>query len=275
LFTTTYAFYYVSAAKIDTNKVFVAHRNGNYLYGAVCTISGTDITVGTDTMLSDVNNSYYNASAVTLGTDKVFVAHRNGDYLYGVVCTISNTTITAGVDTQLSDATGSYTSASAAALGSDKVFVAHQGPDGNSLCGIVCAISGTTITVGNDKELSSGAGTVSSDYASAVALGTGKVFVAHRYGSFFHGIVCAISGTTVIPGADAALSSDYTTYTYASTVALDSNNVFIAHRNNNYLYGMVSNAPDITVQTSSTKIDGLTKTECTTSTAGEVWVLNT
>lgn len=132
-----------SIALINTNKVFIAHRNGSYLYGVVCTINNTTITPGTDTQLSDGTNSYDDSSTILVGTNKVFIAHRNGSYLYGLVCTIDNTTITAGVDTKLSDGDYSYNYASAVLVDTNKVFIAHR--NDADLYGIVFKINGTNI----------------------------------------------------------------------------------------------------------------------------------
>ena len=132
------SYQYASAVQIDTNKVFIAHRSGDYLYGIVCTISGNTITAGTDTQLSTVTSSYEYTSAALVDTNKVFVAHRNGNYLYGMVCTISGTTVTAGTDTQLLTGGTSYSDASAVQLDTNRVFIAHR--SGSGLYGVVCTV---------------------------------------------------------------------------------------------------------------------------------------
>jgi len=371
------SYYHISAVALSDTKVFIAHRNGSYLYGIVCTINGTTITAGTDTQLSTGGTSYQYASSVALSDNKVFVAHRYGSYLYGIVCTIDGTTITAGTDTQLSTGSSAYSYASAVSLGENKVFVAYcynssylgcivceingttitigtetqlstkgssyeyasavslsenkvfvahrNGGSSNSsyLNGIVCTIDGTTITAGTDTTISSTSN--ASYYASAVALNDNKVFVAHRYGSYLGGVVCTIDGTTITAGTDTTLVSINYSYEYASAVALSNNKIFIAHRSGSYLYGIVCtisgttitagtdtqlstgsvsyyyasavalsnskvfiarcynadylggivcNISVNTIQEATTKINGLTKTQCTTSTTGDVWALN-
>ena len=118
----------LSAVVLSSSKVFIAHCNGSTtLYGIVCTISGTTITPGTDTLIYD---SYYNAnyiSAVALSSTQVFIAHNFGNRsmnLWAVVCTISGTTITPGTDGQITanTITGRI---SAVALSSTQVFIAH------------------------------------------------------------------------------------------------------------------------------------------------------
>lgn len=186
-----------------------------------------NITTGTNTLLASTSDSYQNAKAVALGADKVFVSHYGGNgYLYGIVCTVSGTTITAGTDTQLSTGIYSYQYASTVKLDTDKVFIAHQDRSG-----------------GND---------------------------------YIYGMVCAIIGTTIVATANTQLTTVASSAPYASAVIVGSDKVFVNHKTGSYLYGVISNATDFVVQeaTYGAAICGLTKTECTTSTAGEVWVLN-
>ena len=102
--------YDISAVKINSNKVFIAHTYGlepYYLYGLVCTINGENITAGRDTQLS---TRYGGAeiSTVLLSNNKVFIAY---DYintsvniqLYAMVCTIDGENITVGTDTEISN----------------------------------------------------------------------------------------------------------------------------------------------------------------------------
>ena len=184
LATTSKAAYVISAVALSDSKVFIAHsyRSYYYLYGMVCTISSTTITAGTDTQLStQAYSGNASISAVALSDSKVFIAHnRDSDYyLYGMVCTVSGTTITAGTDTQLSTETYSGAVISAVALSDSKVFIAHSYGSYYYLNGMVCTVSGTTITAGSDTSLvtTSDAGFV----ISAVALSDSKVFIAHSY----------------------------------------------------------------------------------------------
>ena len=267
---------YSSAVTLSTDKVFIEYNNSYYSYGVVCTISGTTITVGTDVQLSTISGSYQFASVTLVSTDKVFVAHcGSSGSLYGVVCTISGTTITVGTDTQLSSTSNSNMYSSAVTLSTDKVFIAHRG--GDYLYGVVCTISGTAITVGTDTQLSTVIN--SHQYASATLVSTDKVFVAHcGNSSSLYGAVCAISGTTITVGTDTQLSTATNSYQYASATLISTDKVFIAHcGNSSTLYGVVCAISDITIQPTTSQFTniGLTKTECTTSTAGEVWVLNT
>lgn len=278
-----YTGFKISAVALSENKIFIAHSyDGShfYLYGMVCTVSGTTITVGTDTSISNSEYAGYVISATVLSDNKVFIAHSSGGgfpYLYGIVCTISNTTITKGTDTAVVSTSNSGNTISAATLSSDKVFIAHHYDGSNYyLYGIVCTVSGITITSGTDTEINTT--TQYSGYAiSAVVINENKLLITHSYGSnkYLYGIECTISGTSITKGTDTAIRSVSNSGEAISAVSLGDNKAFIAHdyNSNNYLYGKVYDK-NTYVQQASTKIEALTKTECTMSNAGDVWILN-
>ena len=239
----------IAAVKVSSNKVFVAHRSGNNLNAIICTINGTTITPGVDTLIvigeTSSNNAYQYASAVLIDTNKVFVAHRYGTDMYGIICNINGTTITAGTDTLLTDGNTSYYQLSAVLLETNKVFISHR--KGTNLNGVVCTISGTTITVGTDTQLASG----SNVYTAAIAqlIDTNKVLITHRGTSAnaLNGVVCTIIGTTITVGTDTQLASGSSAYANASIVAISTNKVFVSHRNGSYLYGVVCTINNTTI----------------------------
>ena len=236
------------AVKINSNKVFVIHRNSNDLNAMICTINGTTIIPGTDTVIVNGASSasaYSSATAQLIDTNKVFVAHRYGSDMMGVVCDISGTTITAGTDTLL--VSGDYAGhvISTTLVETNKVFIAHR--KGNALNGVVCTISGTTITTGTDTELVSGTNV----YTAAIAqlIDTNKVLITHRgtAAAFLNGVVCTINDTTITVGADTELVSGSTAYANVSIVAISTNKAFISHRNGSYLYGIICTINNTTI----------------------------
>ena len=275
LSSTTMAYQHTSVALLDTNKVFIAHRNGSYLYGMVCTISGSTITPGTDTQLSTVTDSYYYPLAVLVDANKVFISHSgasNYNRLNGMVCTISGSTITPGTDTQIVTGTYAATETSLALVETNKVFIIHR--NGDYLNGVVCTISGTTITPGSDTQLTT---TASSFGNTSLALvEPNRFFIAHKVDSGrLSSIVCAISGTTITIGTDTILTNNNMS-DYTKAVRVDTDKVLVVHRGtSNYLYGMVCTAPEITVKaaTSQFTVAAITKSACTSATEGEVWIL--
>lgn len=281
-----------SATKIDANKVYVSTNTGYssyYLMGIICTISGTSITVGSATTISSNKESGNVTSTTTIDTNKVFIAYpyeTSYDTLGGVVCTVSGTTITKGSNTQLSTITNSgITNAQMlperiVTLDTNKVFIAHSGSN-YELCGIVCTVSGTTITKGTDTQLYSNTQSVYSIQISAEKIGNDKVFVTHsnQAGSGsqqkLNGLLCNVSGTTITIDSDTSLTTGVCSANYNSSTVLE-NKIFIVHQSdstNKYLNGIVVDLTP-TIKLSTSKIDGITKDEITTSTAGDVWVLN-
>ena len=266
----------MKSVALDSGRVMVTHRKGNYINAMVCTITGTTITPGTDIQLSNGYVGYNGSSITLLDTNKVFVAYRNNNHLYSMVCTISDTTITPGTETELSTLTYSYDASSCVTLNSSKVFIAHRGAD-NALNGMVCTISGTTITHGADTPLSPYTGSYLN--ASAAALSSNKVFVAHQGGvnsslGYLYGASCFIEGTSIIIGDYRALDTSSYASTSASAVALDADRVFVVHRKSSYAAGNACSISDLLATEATGTIRGLTSTQCTTSTAGDVWVLN-
>ena len=270
---------YHPAVLISENTVFIAHSSSGSttsanarLYGIVCTVSGTTITAGTDTMLSSTTYAGAALSSALVSENKVFITYRGdniavsaGSRLYGVVCTVSGTTITAGTSLKLSNTTfGGGENTSSALISENKVFIAHTGESSSGtvktrLYGIVCTISGTTITAGTDTKLSDGAYT--GPYVAATTVSENKVIVAHKGGnsiantaSRLYGVACTISGTTITAGADTLLSS--TTYAGAalSSTLISENKVFITYRGDNIavsagsrLYGVVCTVSGTTI----------------------------
>ncbi len=253
--------YVVSIVKLSETKAMIVHSydTDNYLYGIVCNVSNTSITTGNDTQLSDVKYSGSTISAVALTDNKVFIAHSyrastsysSYYYLSGMVCTISGTSIAVGPDTQLSTEEKSGVGISAVALTDSKVFIAHNFGSGigyNHLYGMLCTISGTTITKGTDTQLSTAnyTGTIT----SAIKLLNNKVFIAHNYNNnyadkdnYLYGIVCTISGTTITKGTDTQLSAIIHSGFGISVISSSDTKVTIMHSydTNYHLYAIVCN----------------------------------
>jgi hypothetical protein len=231
--TNTYTGYAISAVKLDENRVFVAHSYGTsyYLYGVVVTIDGASITYGTDTELCNVELSGAKISIAVLDENRVFVAHSYSSYyLYGMVVTINNTTIVKGNDTVLGSVQNAGYVISVELLKNGNIFIAHSHGQSVHLYGIVCTISGTTITTGTDTPIVIGTSNTGQRISTCL-LPNGNVFIAHSYGSnyYLYGIVCTISGTTITSGSDTALVSSQYAGSYISTCLLPNGNVFIAH----------------------------------------------
>lgn len=266
--------YTISTCLLPNGSIFLAHSLGDYyhLYGMVVNVSGTKITTGEDTLISDSTSSGYSISTCLLPNGNVFIAHDYANHakLMSIVCTISDTKITYGTDTTLSSTANSGYRISTCLLPNGNVFIAHSYGENYYLYGIVATISGTTITKGNDTSLLANAATKTGSYISTCLLPNGNVFVAHSYGSnyYLYAVVCTVSGTIIGKGANKALRGDYSCYGL-STVLLDNGNVFVIHGKGDserYLYGEVCTIDGTTITGSTdTQLSAETYTGFATS----------
>jgi len=125
---------------------------------------------------------------------------------------------------------------SAVALGSDKIVVSYRN-DGNSEFGtsIVGTISGSSISFGSPTVFNS----ASTNFISAVALGSDKIVVSYNNGgNFSYGtsIIGTVSGSSISFGSPTVFNSASTNS--ISAVALGSDKIVVSYRNSgNSSYG--------------------------------------
>lgn len=268
---------------LDGSKVFVlfTRLNSRYPYGLVCNTSGTTISSVCESQLSQSPNGNVSPSVHRLSSSSVLVTHSVNNYLYGMVCTLSSNSITTGTDTQLTtvEYTNYTTSIGTLEEGTKLILIAPYKVTNVEdpwfcLGAMICNISNGTITHGEHTRLLNAAYTYQE--ANVAVLSSTKVFISHRSSDRLSGIECVISGNTITPGTDYRLSTD-SSYAYSDNcpVVLSNDRVFISHRatSKSVLRGVIVSA-NKTIKLPETKIDGVTKTQCTTSTAGDVWVLN-
>ena len=202
--------------------------------------------MGTSTTL--VSNYSTNISVSRLTYNKVFIAYATSSsykYLNGIVCDISGTTIAPGTATELVETAGAGAVISAVCLHSTRVFIAHSSDATDyKLNGIVCDISGTTITAGTDTTLVST--TNSANSISIGVLSTTKVVISHFFKvltSYNIGVkLCTISGTTATYATITVSSmariepSSYSTYKPISIAVLNANKVCVIYPDTKYDY---------------------------------------
>ena len=103
-----------SSVALSENKIFIAYGvndintsniNESYLYGLLCTIDGTTITINSNTKLNEDSQSGNLIAIEKLSNDKVFIAHSlsNEQFLCGKVCIIKDANIIKGKDVLLSE----------------------------------------------------------------------------------------------------------------------------------------------------------------------------
>lgn len=180
----------ISAILLSENKIFIVLSYGSYyqLYAIICTVENDTITIETTTSLSTINNSGKGISMIKLSNNKVLVIHPYNDtnfYLYGIICIISNNTITVESDTQLSNERYSSSKTSAIALNESTIIITYGGGgvENNTqvqrLYVMVCIITGSTITVKIDAQLSSVNNSALG--ASVIRLSKDTIFLIHSY----------------------------------------------------------------------------------------------
>ena len=144
----------------SNNKVVVTYRDeGNSDYGTavVGTVSGTDVTFGSETVFNSGNSQHTQCDFDT-SNNKVLVLYRdnaNSNRPTCIVGTVSGTSISFGSENSISNSAGS---ASSYALTFDSTagkFVVCYPESGNGIIDVVVAtISGTDVSYGTPVEIS-------------------------------------------------------------------------------------------------------------------------
>lgn len=183
-------------------------------------------SLATRTQLSTLS---YNIciSAVQISTDKIFIVTREGDdqNLIGLVCTISGNTISAGVQTQLSTIAKSGSHIKVLRLSDNKVFILYSGDATElNLSGMFCEISGTTITIKENIQISEA--TNSAINASATALSSTRIFITYNNNGYTVGVVYILNISELVKGKETNLLS----VTDSNILRLSDSKAFIASR---------------------------------------------
>ena len=260
LSTTNRSGYMSTVSKLQDGRVLIAHTSTTNwdLYGAICSINGTSITLDCDIGLGKTINTYAKLRSISWGSNEVLITY---DGIKGMVCSVSSTTITQGTEITLvksanyhqelillpsgyifmphsgsssyaylygallsvsgttvsavrtsainSSLRGSGIGLGATVLDNTRVFISHSDSDNGTIYGIICTISGTTITKGTDTQLATEINSSSGNGTQSVLLGDGRVLVYHSLGdsSCLYGLGCVVSGTTITSSATSKLNS--------------------------------------------------------------------
>lgn len=206
----SYSGMYFSACKLNSGEVLVAHGSGtNKLSATLLSVAETAISVGGTTLLDSsfgLETAGVAAVEVMNGTACVFFANNNSNrYLYGIACAISGTNLTAGSSTAL--VTGSSTNARAISASEfdNKAFVIFTKTSSQYAYGLICTVTGTTISKGSDVRLMAAA-TVGTGVAAA-SLEDGVFVEAVSTDSadfhYLYGAMCTVTGTSITCGTAA------------------------------------------------------------------------
>lgn len=238
----------LSVTMLSSNKVFVAFvdKDGDKLYGVVCTISTRAISAGSKVTIAETSLYNYKLSIVSLSSSKVFIAYADTNkYVTGVICDINGTVITTNTPTKLTIyVLSNLTKLSISYLTSDKVFIAYSSGVSTEpyLYGMVCTINGTSITSGARVHIGNLNHSLYS--ISTVSLSNSKVFIAHsdciddEKDMHLCGIVCTINERVVSINNKLIIDMTARSGKTISAIKLSDNKIFIAHSGlNNDLYG--------------------------------------
>lgn len=221
----------ISTEVLANGNVFIAFHYDGYVGGNVCSVNGTTITKGSTIAIAS-SNKYVGKKITTqlLEDGSIFIAHSSTSsyYLYAFICTIDGTTMTAGTDLQLS--TTGYTAQhmSLALLEKGNVFVAHSYTNSFHLYGMICVVSGTTITPGTDIQLNAEESVYASEGCKAFSLTDNRVLIISGRNTRVGGMICSISGTTIIVLSDVKLN-EQTYATYGLDALVLSNGIIFVH----------------------------------------------
>ena len=261
LSTTKYTAYNnrVNTKLLDTGKILITFGNKQsapQLAAMVCTINGTTITAGTETILNLTDWSGATTSIEILESkNKIFIAYNvTSESLWGMIVTVSGTTITVNTNTQLDTTTYSGHSISTYKLPNGNIFIAHSYGESYYLYGTIYKITGDTISLVNSVALNTNASTGSE--IKAVPLVTGDIFIVHTYSTqYLYATLISITGNTITKHTAVQIGAK----NYGVNInacALPYGGVFITHTivaTLAYLYGLVCNIENKTISKGTDK----------------------
>ena len=254
----------ICLTKLNSNKVLIAYTLNFNLYGIVCTISNTTITVGTRTKMADADKIWQ----IVANENMVLILYKGKDnaYLCGATCTINGTSIAPQNYTVLSALDSVTQAVYAVLINSNTVFIAYSSGINNYLYGLICTIANTTMTVNTETQLS-----IQKHSAQAISViknSENKIIILHSNGTERHLCATAIeidSNTIIVRNTE--ILSAIEEYAYAISATLIGADIFIAHNNNadtNKLHGIVIEptiVPEVQTATQQDKIFGIATTK--------------
>lgn len=274
--------------KADTGKYVVLYNRGSSYsyccYGIVVEISGNTITAGTETQISSTSYSGYYLSTCQLDTNKILIRCSDSSYkMVGMILTISGTTITSSTGIDLDSNTYMYTGLFSK-ISSTKVLLSYL--KNNKVNGKILDINNDTITVGTVFTITSISGGTSASGFGATDFVNGKAAVLFWKDTDQQVSVAFLSENNGTVSLLAEKKVTNLTSSFSGFVGLFYNegSLLIKARNTNLspavriMNTFLDNNNNINqtekIVSASSKIDGLLVSEATTSTAGNVYILD-
>lgn len=270
----------INAFLADTNKIIISNLHDNsYFYSTliICTVTSSEITFQTYNM-KDQNYAGLHNAFCKLPDGRIFMpctinGYALGYKLFGLSSTGFSSYSYGDLITTNSCAKGGI---SCVSLGNNNILIIHQKDNTASgmLYAVVATISGTTVSLGADTYIGP-AGYMNKNNVIAY---NGEYIVGVSGNSSSNNnkylVKIKVSGTTV--------SLDKTTTISDGTYSAQWNGNELLNLDNGYLFcfgqynkGVYTYGEFVAGITASTsKINGLTKGACTTTTAGDVYILS-
>lgn len=178
---------------LSENSVLVAFRQTNSGYnviGVVCTISGTTITVGTQTTMCDSTSGNIQTNLELVEPNKVvvFTGYNTNGYLYGTVSTISGTTITKGSLYSINTSKYAGIFQDSTILSDGRIAIVHSYSGSYHLACSIVSITDKVITVGFSVTIEATSNNGQNIAVSSLPGGDNRILVTYNNAS---NIVCA------------------------------------------------------------------------------------
>ncbi|MFA7718138.1 MAG: myxococcus cysteine-rich repeat containing protein, partial [Candidatus Absconditabacterales bacterium] len=224
----------IATTALDSTTTFTAYMdsgNSDFAVGVVGTVSGDDVTYGTEAIISDypsvstsgiVADALDSTHVVIAYYEQVLGGEESSVQCKVVIGEVSGTSVTYGTPVEFAAVPTGCSEMSIAALSSSKFVITYLRSNGMAVIGDV---SGTTITLGTPQQFNSYA-----IYTAVAGLDSTHFIVGYRdYGDSYHGnsVVGEVSGTTITFGSEVSFTTNSATAMQAT--ALDSSHVVFVY----------------------------------------------
>lgn len=267
----------INAFLVDTNKIIISNLYDTSCFYStliICTVTSSEITFKTYDMTDQNYAGAYNAFC-KLPDGRIFMpctinGYALGYKLFGLSSTGFSSYSYGNLITTNSCALGGI---SCVSLGNNNILIIHQTGSG-MLYAVVATISGTTVSLGPDTYIGSAPymnknNVIAYDGEYIVGVSGNNPYSNNKYL-----VKIKVSGNTV--------TLDKTTTISDGTYSARWNGNELLNLDNGYLFCFVQNNKGVCtygefvagITASTSKISGLTKGACTTTTAGDVYILS-
>lgn len=280
---------YTNMAKTENGSIVLVNYGGqytdsNYWYARVLSVSGTSVSAGTRVQLSN-NQSLGMSGAIPAvspsGGDGVLIGYsESSSQLYGVFCSVSGNSISKTTSTTaISSSSYSARDYSCCMVSNNNCLVVWA--EGASIRAAICSLNDTTMTVGQVHTITTLSSSITGANSVAVEMmnSEGALVLIRDNNSNMHAFLVLVSSndiSDISPEVILSVSAGSLNYwvglaKMSQTLALGiagTQLVLLSVREDNSFYAMKA-------ATTEDSISGLTTQSITTTTAGDVWVLNT